>query len=87
MLYIRRLSFPLAYASSIVLDYILRKDPAIIFQHIFFKNLIMVVRQTLVSVYILRNSALRPHRLYDRLFINSIVFRRRREDLRVILLF
>ena len=63
------------------------KDPAIIFQYIFFKNLIMDVRQTLVSVYILRNSALRPHRLYDHLFINTIVFRRRCEDLRVILLF
>ena len=53
---------------------------------IFFSNLIMV-RQTLVSVCIQRNSSMRPSRLYDHLFINTIVFRLRRDNLRVILLF
>ena len=52
----------------------------------FFSNLIMV-RETLVSVCIQRNSSMRPSRLYDHLFINTIVFRLRRDNLRVILLF
>ena len=45
------------------------------------------VRQTLVSVYIQRNPALRPPRLYDHLVSPPIAFRPRRENLRVILLF
>ena len=53
---------------------------------IFFSNLIMV-RQTLVSVCKQRNSSMRQPRLYDHLFINTIVFRRSRDNLRVILLF
>ena len=43
-------------------------------------------RQTLVSVYIQRNPALRPPRLYDHLVSPPIAFRPRRENLRVILL-
>ena len=57
-----------------------------LFFSIFFSNLIMV-RETLVSVCIQRNSSMRPSRLYDHLFINTIVFRLRRDNLRVILLF
>ena len=44
-------------------------------------------RQTLVSVYIQRNPALRPPRLYNHLVSPPVAFRPRRENLRVILLF
>ena len=44
-------------------------------------------RQTLVSVYIQRNPALRPPRLYNHLVSPLVAFRPRRENLRVILLF
>ena len=66
--------FPLPYASSIVLDNSFRKHSAIIFQYIYiFSNLIMVVRQNLVSVYIQRNPVLRPPLLYDHLLSHLLL--------------
>ena len=58
--------FPLAYVSSIVLDNILQ----LFFSIYIYTFLIwtwLFDRQTLVSVYIQRNPALRPPRLYDHL--------------------
>ena len=81
--------FSLAYASSIVLDNSFRKHSAIIFQYIYFFLIWtwLFDRQTLVSVYIQRNPALRPPRLQDHLVSTPIASRPRREKLRVILLF
>ena len=65
--------FPLAYASSIVLENSFCKHSAIIFQYIFFLIWTWLFdRQTLVSVYIQRNPALRPPRLYDHLLPQPI---------------
>ena len=74
--------FPLAYASSIVLDNSFCKYSAVIFQYIFFSNLNMVIRSS--------NRALRPPRLYDHLlpqFTSHIGFPPSHEKFRVILLF
>ena len=61
--------FPLAYASSIVLDNSFRKHSAIIFQYIYFFLIWtwLFDRQTLTSVYTQRNPALRPPRFYEHL--------------------
>ena len=85
--------FPLAYASSIVLDNSFRKHSAIIFQYIYiFSNLNMVIRlsNSCFSLFIYRGTPPCDHPVYTTTSCLSsppIVFPPRRENLRVILLF
>ena len=81
--------FSLAYASSIVLDNSFRKHSAIIFQYIFFSNLNMVIRSSnsCFCLYTEEPCLATTPFIRPPLVSPPIVFRSRRENLRVILLF